>query len=324
MSEKIEMHENRVKTIHDRAIVESGVQLGEGTCVWANAHILPGAKLGNDCNICDGVFIENKVTLGDRVTIKCGVQLWDGIEVEDDVFIGPNATFTNDPFPRSKQHLEKHPITKVSRGASIGANCTILPGITIGTNAMVGAGAVVIKDVPPNAIVVGNPAQIVGYVDTEKHDLKDDYTATSQPDKTRIEETNVDGVKIFRFPIVRDVRGNLSVGNFINEIPFQPKRFFTVFDVPSKEIRGEHAHKECEQFIMCMAGSVHVYVDDGENKREFILNQSNIGIYIPPLVWAAQYHYSPDAMLFVFASDYYDANDYIRNYDEYIQNKISY
>ena len=126
--------------------------------------MLPGAVIGADCNICDHTFIENDVRVGDRVTIKCGVQLWDGIRIEDDVFIGPNATFTNDPFPRSKRQPEQFDRTVVRQGASIGANATILPGVTVGVNAMVGAGAVVTRDVPPLAVVTGNPARITGWM----------------------------------------------------------------------------------------------------------------------------------------------------------------
>jgi len=144
---------------HSHALVETQ-SIGTGTRIWAFVHVLPGARIGEDCNICDHVFIENDVIIGDRVTVKCGVQVWDGVRLEDDVFIGPNATFTNDAFPRSKQSFEiQH--TVVKRGASIGANATLLPGITIGENAMVGAGAVVISDVPANTLVVGNPAQVV-------------------------------------------------------------------------------------------------------------------------------------------------------------------
>jgi UDP-2-acetamido-3-amino-2,3-dideoxy-glucuronate N-acetyltransferase len=151
-------------SVHQHALVEPGARIGPGTRVWAFAHILPGAVIGQDCNICDQTFIENDVVVGDRVTIKCGVQLWDGVTLGDDVFVGPNATFTNDPFPRSRQRPTSFPRTFVCNGASIGANATILPGLTIGEAAMVGAGAVVTKDVPPEAIVVGNPARIVGHV----------------------------------------------------------------------------------------------------------------------------------------------------------------
>lgn len=150
---------------HSHALVESN-RIGKGTRIWAFVHVLPGAVIGEDCNICDHVFIENDVVVGDRVTIKCGVQLWDGVMLEDDVFVGPNATFTNDMFPRSKQYPDSFSRTLVQKGASIGANATLLAGITIGENAMIGAGAVVTKDVPPNAIVVGNPARVKGYVDS--------------------------------------------------------------------------------------------------------------------------------------------------------------
>ena len=146
---------------HERAIIEPGARIGERTRVWAFAHVLAGAEIGCDCNICDHVFIENDVHVGDRVTIKSGVQLWDGLRVGDDVFIGPNATFTNDLFPRSRQYPEQFAETHIEAGASIGANATVLPGITIGKKAMVGAGAVVTRDVPAYAVVVGNPARIL-------------------------------------------------------------------------------------------------------------------------------------------------------------------
>lgn len=149
--------------VHSHGLCET-VNVGEGTRIWAFAHVLPGARIGRDCNLCDHVFVENDVIVGDRVTVKSGVQLWDGVELEDDVFVGPNATFTNDPWPRSKVRPASWPRTRVRRGASIGANATLLPGITVGERAMVAAGAVVTKDVPAYTTVAGVPARRVGPV----------------------------------------------------------------------------------------------------------------------------------------------------------------
>lgn len=146
--------------IHPNSDVQTK-QIGEGTRVWQYVVILPGAVIGRDGNICSHCLIENKVVVGDRVTVKCGVQLWDGVTLEDDVFVGPNATFTNDREPRSRNAKATLLSTLVKKGASIGANATILPGLTIGEGAMIGAGSVVTKDVPPRTLVIGNPARIV-------------------------------------------------------------------------------------------------------------------------------------------------------------------
>jgi UDP-2-acetamido-3-amino-2,3-dideoxy-glucuronate N-acetyltransferase len=150
--------------IHPLSDVQS-LSIGAGTKVWQFVVILPGAMIGNDCNICAYTFIENEVVLGHRVTVKSGVYLWDGLTIEDDVFIGPCVAFSNDKYPRSKVYPDAFAQTLVKRGASIGANATVLPGIVLGENCMVGAGAVVTRDVPDNAVVVGNPARIVRYID---------------------------------------------------------------------------------------------------------------------------------------------------------------
>ena len=299
--------------IHPSALCESP-SIGERTRVWAFAHVLPGARVGADCNLCDHVFIENDVVIGDRVTVKCGVQLWDGLRIEDDVFIGPNATFTNDPFPRSRQHLPRYPETTIRRGASIGANATILPGLVIGENAMVAAGAVVTRSVPPNAIVRGNPARIAGYVDS----LRDDATIADAPDAVGVAPTRVRGVSRHVLPLVRDMRGDLSVGEFERHVPFVPKRYFMVFNVPSEDVRGEHAHRECHQFLLCIRGRCRVVVDDGRVREEVVLDRPNVGLYMPPMVWGIQYQYSSDALLLVFASHFYDPSDYIRDYRDFL------
>ena len=150
--------------IHPLADVHSS-QIGEDSRIWQYSVILAQAQIGKNCNICAHTLIENDVVLGDNVTVKSGVFIWDGITIQDNVFIGPNVTFTNDKHPRSKQYPEEFLRTVIEEGASIGANATILPGIKIGQYAMVGAGAVVTKDVPENAIVIGNPATIKGFVE---------------------------------------------------------------------------------------------------------------------------------------------------------------
>ena len=296
---------------HPQALCESK-QVGEGTRIWAFAHVLPGAKIGRDCNICDGVFVENDVVVGDRVTVKCGVQLWDGVRLEDDVFVGPNATFTNDPFPRSRQRPEKFAVTTVERGASIGANATILPGITIVRGARVGAGAVVSRSVPRFAIVAGNPARIIGYVDSVAG-AKAAAGAASAPAASKVA-----GVQLLKMPRIDDMRGALAVAEIGKGLPFAPRRFFFVFDVPSAEVRGEHAHRKCAQFLVCVHGSVTVLVDDGRVREHHVLDAPTLGLHVPPRVWAAQFGYSPDAVLLVLASDPYDPADYVRDYDEFL------
>jgi len=139
--------------------------IGRGTRIWQFAVILPGARIGAECNICAHVLIENDVIIGDRVTVKSGVQLWDGLRVGDDVFIGPNVTFTNDKFPRSKHYPGAFLQTTIGNGASIGAGAVILPGLVIGQGAMVGAGSVLTRNVAPRSLVCGNPARHVRFLE---------------------------------------------------------------------------------------------------------------------------------------------------------------
>lgn len=284
--------------------------IGERTNIWQFCVVLPGAVLGEDCNICAHCFIENDVVVGNRVTVKCGVQLWDGTRIEDDVFIGPNVTFTNDKYPKSKQHPEHFMPTLIKKGASIGANATLLPGITVGEGAMVAAGAVVTQDVPANAIVKGVPAKITGYSDVD--------TVSSDAPGLDSKET-YKGPALFSLPTIHDMRGDLTVGEYPAELPFEPKRFFTVYNVPNSKVRGAHAHKECHQFLIVPMGSVTVILDDGESRKEYTLSSPETGLYIKPGVWGTQYKYSDDAVLFVLASHAYRADDYIRDYNEFIQ-----
>jgi len=303
--------------VHEQAICESN-QIGEDTRIWAFAHILPNAVIGRSCNICDGVFIENDVKIGHRVTIKCGVQLWDGTQIMDDVFIGPNATFTNDKFPRSKQYPEEFLDTVVEQGASIGANATILPGVKIGMGAMVGAGAVVTKSVPPKAVVIGNPARIVSYAGLNK--LPDEPLENPLVSASPV-KLGVGTSELWKLNHFEDMRGSLMVAEFSSDLPFMPQRTFVVHNVPSEDVRGEHAHRECEQFLVCLNGSVHVIVDDGLVSKEVCLDTANKGIYMPAMTWGIQYKFSSDAVLMVYASHPYDSDEYIRDYREFVSEK---
>jgi UDP-2-acetamido-3-amino-2,3-dideoxy-glucuronate N-acetyltransferase len=231
------------------------------------------------------------------------------VVVEEDVYIGPNAVVLG------KREREGED-TSIKTGAEIGANSTICPGVTIGLKAKVLPGSVVTRSVPPLAIVEGNPARIKGYLATtgaqragfEGHG----------PLQPGVQDTLVLGVRLHILRTAIDIRGNLSVGEFDREIPFIPKRYFLVFEVPTAETRGEHAHLRCQQFLIAVKGSIRVVADDGRAREEFILDRPNIGLYFPKMTWGINYHYSADAVLLVFASDYYEADDYVRDYSYFL------
>lgn len=247
--------------------------------------------------------------IGSGCVVGSGAVLCAGVILEADVVVGPNAVFVE---PASSVD---GPAARVQQGVRIGANATIYPGITLATGSMVRPGAVVTRSVPPRAIVEGNPAAIVGYIGTEPSTT---FVPTfAQNGASAGEDTPVRGVSVHTFPIVPDLRGNLTAGEFTREIPFVPLRYFMVFGVPSKEVRGEHAHRECHQFLICVRGSCAVVADDGTRRVEITLDAPNRGVHLPPMTWATQYKYSADALLLVFASHHYDASDYIRAYSDF-------
>ena len=267
-----------------------------GGSVHALAHIDPGAHVALDC------------------TIKSGASICAGVVLERGAYVGANAVFV-EPMDAG----ETPPRTRVMAEAWIGPNSTIHAGLTIGARAVVRPGSVVTRSVPPAAIVEGNPASIVGYVGAKDHVAAPIISTTAPAKRPSVQATAVKGVTLHHFAVVPDMRGNLTVGEFDRQVPFKPLRYFMVFGVPSREIRGEHAHHTCHQFLICVRGSCAVMADDGVNKIEVPLDGPDHGLYLPPLTWGVQYKYSPDAMLMVFASDYYDAADYIRDYADFTE-----
>jgi acetyltransferase-like isoleucine patch superfamily enzyme len=294
-----------MKHIHPTALCETE-DVGHDSKVGAFARVASGARIGAKCDIGDHALVAAGATLGDRVSIAAGAKIWGGVALEDDVRVAGDAAFVQ-PDGQSDG-------TIVRRGASIGANATIAPGVTIGAGAQVEPGAVVAKSVPPHAIVRGSPARIVGYVDLIRRDAP-----LVQPEQRHaITTTDVEGVTLHELLLVHDMRGDLSAGEFEREIPFPVRRYFIVFDVPSEDVRGEHAHRCCRQFLVCLRGRCRVVVDDGDKRAEIVLDRPNLGLYLPPLVWGIQYQHTADALLLVFASEYYDPADYIRDYGEFL------
>jgi hypothetical protein len=212
----------------------------------------------------------------------------------------------------------------LEQNVRLDAACVIGDGVTIGRGAWVRPGAVVLQSIPANAIVEGNPAQIVGYVQQAatsglpnlRHVNRRDFDTLERPTKVPLD---VGGSALFLMRRIIDARGSLSVGEVPTEVPFMPKRYFVVYDVPSSELRGEHAHKECQQFLMCLHGSCRVLLDDGGQRCEVTLDSPDMGVFMPEKIWGTQYQYSTDAVLLVFASHSYDADDYLRTYDGFLE-----
>lgn len=308
-------------SIHPSAEVYSK-HIGADVKVSQFSVILENAKIGAKVSISSHCFVENDVLIGDRVVIKSGVQILDGVSIGDDVVIGPNVTFANNSV--EPKPLQTNPVTTVLEdGVSIGGGATLLAGVVIGKGALVAAGSVVTKSVPAYTIVKGNPARVSGYVDRMSQQDGDKVVTLSKVSNVplrgdqEVVSLGAGDAVVQRLKFVSDMRGNLSVSEFPSDIPFTPKRYFLVFDVPNQEVRGSHAHKECKQFLICVRGSVNVMVDDGKVRSEVVLDSPDLGVYIPPLVWGTQYRYSEDAVLLVFASHPYDAADYIRDYQEF-------
>lgn len=296
--------------IHSSAICE-GASIGAGSRIHAFAHLMSATRVGRDCSIGAHVTVGSGAILGNGVIVEAGGQVGEKVRLEDDVLIGASAILCHE---RAAPAGPAAAGTLVRTAAVIGANATVLPGLTIGSRARVAPGAVVTRSVPPNAIVTGNPAQIVGYVDTADRQREDNSAG-----ETGIRTTSVRGVNLHRMRSVEDMRGNLSVGELGRDVPFEVKRYFLVYDVPNIEIRGEHAHLRCHQFLIAVKGMLHVVADDGRRREEIVLDRASLGLHLPPMTWGIQYRYSADAVLLVLASEHYESSDYVRDYDRFLE-----
>ncbi|MCF6317545.1 MAG: WxcM-like domain-containing protein [Marinosulfonomonas sp.] len=263
--------------------------------------------------ISSDVVVPQGVAIDHSVTIAAGVLLSDRLAIEADAVIERGVVFANGGAK---------PI-QVRSCVLIGAGAVIGPEVELGWGVHVKPGSVVLASVPANAVVQGNPARIVGYVNSTEtaHLAAGNAVAPISPSGDRrevsIEPLGIGSASVYYMPRISDLRGSLSVGEFEDHFPFAPKRYFVVFDVPSEELRGEHAHKTCQQFLICVQGSCRALLDDGSARREVVLDRPDIGLYMPSMIWGTQYRYTRDAVLLVFTSHAYDASDYIRTYDDF-------
>ena len=252
-----------------------------------NVHptaIVQTSDLGARCTVREYASIDSDASLADDVEVGAGARVLQGVRLDRSVTVGANAT--------------------VSKGAVVGRGAVVAPG------------SVVESDVPAWAIVRGSPARIVGYVDSPgapEPQAEEAVTAPAAPTPTL-----VPGVVLYPLARARDLRGSLAALEFA-ALPFMPRRAFAVYAVPDESVRGAHAHRTCAQFLACVSGEVSAVADDGTTRQEFRLTDPTVGLLVPPLVWSMQYRYSSDAVLVVFAELPYDPEDYIRDYEEFVQ-----
>jgi hypothetical protein len=273
------------------AVVAASATLGDFVVAYA------GAEVGENCRV-----------LG-------FTQLWAGVRLEAGAELGPGVTFEAPPAGQRADIV-------IGAQARVGAGALICAGVRVGQGAVVAAGAVVAQSVPPYAVVSGVPARITDYVqNASRAPAMAWHQRATFPEQPSVVPLGVGGVTLHRFKFLQDPRGDLSVGEFDKEIPFLPKRYFLVMNVPSDKTRGEHAHRKCHQFLVCVKGSCALVVDDLAQRCEVMLDSPELGVFLPAMTWGIQYKYSSDAVLLVFTSDYYDADDYIRDYDLFVAEK---
>lgn len=293
----------------DRSARCEAESVGAGSRILAYVRVGPGTAIGESCTLHEHAVLLGAIKLEGDVTVQTGAQLTGRVHVEQGATIGASAVLAGEA-------AGKHDEIVVRRFASVGANATVLPGVVIGRRAVVEPGSVVAQNVPANAIVAGSPATIVSYVDSGHEEVPRDVNVPSAIEGTRA--LRVRGVTLQRLAHAQDLRGSLMAAEFAS-LPFVPRRIFAAYNVPSESVRGAHAHRVCAQFLICTAGALSCLVDDGSSREEIRLASPDVGLHIPPMIWGTQWRYSNDAVLLVLASHPYDPADYIRDYEEFLE-----
>lgn len=289
-------------------MIDSNCIVHPSSSIEGNVELSKTASIGPNC------YLNGRILIGHNATLVSGVMLTGHVVVERNASIDSCVCIASNA---ERVHTNEDK-TIVSEGSYVGAGSVLYRGVIIGRYAHVAPGSIISRNVPAYAIVSGNPAVITGYTALPSQNSPISCTPFERRDAPGIYPLNVNGVLLYQFQQIRDLRGDLTVGEFERSVPFKPKRYFIVFDVPSYETRGEHAHKNCDQFLICPSGSVSIVVDDGKIREEVTLSKPTMGLFIPRGVWGVQYKYILGATLLVFASEFYDPDDYIRNYDEFI------
>ncbi len=262
-----------------------------------------------------GAFVADDFVHGTGCSVGPFAFVGPGCKAEDDVLIGPRATvmLPAEPSGNTNQSLV------LQTGATIGAGAVVCGAAVVGRGARIEPGAVVTSDVPPHSVVSGNPAHVTGYVSRSAVGAGDRRVEMVRAPNEVGTLTLPSGAAVIRFPEVADLRGQLTHAEVGGQLPFAVDRFFLVYGVPSQELRGEHAHRRLHQLIIAVSGAVSVLTDNGAEREEVRLDEPTVGVHIPPMVWGVQFRHTAEAVLMVLASDRYDADDYIRDYDEFIR-----